>query len=114
MQAALREAQTGPRHKIGDDTRYEHLTRLRLCHDARRDVNGDTPYIAATNLDLPCMKARPKRQAYLSGRTHKSESAANRPAWSIECGEDAVPRRLDQIASMTLDELATKAIVLIK
>ena len=45
----------GTGYKIGHDARYQHFSRLRLCHDARCRVNGDAADVAATRLDFSCV-----------------------------------------------------------
>jgi hypothetical protein len=114
VRTALAEPQSRARDEIGHNSRNQHLVRRGLRHDAGRRVDGYAPNVAAPHLDLASMQTSAYRQADLTRGTAERQRAPDRTTGPVEGGEHAVPGALHQIASMPVDELTRKRVVLVE
>ena len=76
-------------------------------------MNGDTADVNASHFNLTCVESGSERQTDMRGRSADSQRTSYRAAWAIERRKDAIPGRLDQIASIFLHRLLSYLIVII-
>src|SRR5437764_14210472 len=98
--AAVGEDDAGPGHEVLYGARDQDLAGA--CHrrNARADVHGDAAHIVAPQLDLTGVQSGPDRhREHLAQRRRAADGAR----WTVEGGEQAVARGLDQPALVALE-----------
>jgi len=99
MDATVAEAQPGAGHQILYGARYQDLAGAGERRYACADVNGNSADIVADHFALACVKSGPEFDAERLDLLRNGAGTANAARRTVKCGEEAVARHLDFMAS---------------
>ena len=108
------EPQSGTGDEVSHNARNENFAGLRLVHDTGGSMDGDTPHVAAAQLNLPSVKPGTHRRTYVSRGKTESQSASDGATGAIKRCEETVAGCLYELSAMPLYNLLAKAIVLVE
>jgi hypothetical protein len=103
-------AMSEPTTRSRPSGRYES-PRTRRGHRSGCDVHCDPAHAALAQFDLAGVRPGPDLQADAGQLLPNGGCAADRPAWAIEGGQDAVASGLDESALEFLDHAAGELVV---
>jgi len=111
MFASVIEVQRRARDEVGHGSGDKDLPRLGQRLDARGDVDPKPCDVVAPELDLSDVDSRSHLDAQGVSAAADRPGAPNGPGRSVERGQDAIARHLDQPAAVSLDLTLGQGIV---
>jgi hypothetical protein len=114
VRANVREPNASARHQIFDRTRDEDLAGRCLRHDPGPDVHRDSADVLAHQFALAGVEARPDLNTQFGNLVPHPGCASDGSGWTVECGKEAVPDRLDLPPAKLDERLADQRVVMLQ